>query len=382
MRFLPAPVFAALVVAAVLPGAAEPVDGAAAQGKLLVCATQGKNHRPCRSITLPIDAPLGLDAPLKSITIQLRLEPAGGAKSVRVDLSPLGRITTQRAVVRLVMPRVGALKPDQVHVSGLDRFDGVRALALSRVTLARPVELASMSALAELRLEDAGALTQLPAMPTVTTLSLTRVSREIMDSIPGFATLKSLHVANERPNLKRLPKTLRSLTLAYSAITDIGPLARLGELQQLQLTGNPIVDLRPLAGLTELRELGLGGVKATDFRPLTKLRRLTRLDLSGTALRSARPLRKMSALQELALSASKITDLRGLERNKKLSEVYLDGTRPRTLKPVMHMRRGHLLLIGTPWDGCLHRKSKACKRLNRWAERRDVWVQYEYETGD
>jgi len=81
--------------------------------------------------------------------------------------------------------------------------------------------------------------------------------------------------------LADLPLELLQLKECYR-LTDIAPLARLRDLEDLDLNGVPFTDLGPLAGLDQLGSLSIGGcgadVSLTPLRGLHALRSLSLLD--------------------------------------------------------------------------------------------------------
>jgi len=67
--------------------------------------------------------------------------------------------------------------------------------------------------------------------------------------------------------------------LRYNLITELAPLAKLIQLQRLDLRENQITELAPLAKLTQLQVLNLCRNQITDLAPLAKLTQLQTLDL-------------------------------------------------------------------------------------------------------
>ena len=75
---------------------------------------------------------------------------------------------------------------------------------------------------------------------------------------------------------------LQYVNLNHTLVTDLSPLAGLTNLRSIVLMSTPVTDLSPLAGLTNLRFLDLGHTSVSDLSPLAGLTNLQFLDLSST----------------------------------------------------------------------------------------------------
>jgi len=123
--------------------------------------------------------------------------------------------------------------------------------------------------------------------------------------LAGLQELQELNlndtgVADLAP-LARLTQ-LRSLDLGFTDVMDLVPLAGLHALQSLDLTAcNGVPDLAPLAELQELRKLTLSFTGVMDFDPLARLQQLQYLDMSHTGVTDLAPLVELQALQTLIL---------------------------------------------------------------------------------
>jgi internalin A len=103
-------------------------------------------------------------------------------------------------------------------------------------------------------------------------------------------------------------RSLTSLDLYHSQITDLGPLAGFNNLTNLDLIGNQISDLKPLANLSKLTFLSLTKNKITDVTPLAKLSKLTFLGLSHNQISDLKPLANLSDLLTLNLSGNQLAE--------------------------------------------------------------------------
>jgi Leucine-rich repeat (LRR) protein len=164
-------------------------------------------------------------------------------------------------------------------------------------------------------------------------------------------------------------------------IQNIEPLARLNNLQKLNISGTKISDLAPIRNLTELQEidasrsgvtdisvlkyaskitrlniektgvsdisvvkkmpsiqfLNTSSTKATDFTALTDLTALTNLNLSNTALQSLIPLQNLVAIQILDISSTPVSDLAPISNLKSVIDLSIDSTNVVNISPVAQM---------------------------------------------
>lgn len=70
------------------------------------------------------------------------------------------------------------------------------------------------------------------------------------------------------------------LTLHGTGVSDVGPLAGLGQLQFLDLCGTGVNDVGPLTGLGQLQSLDLCGTGVSDLTPLVGLKKLSAIYLN------------------------------------------------------------------------------------------------------
>ncbi|MCL2108423.1 MAG: leucine-rich repeat domain-containing protein [Oscillospiraceae bacterium] len=116
------------------------------------------------------------------------------------------------------------------------------------------------------------------------------------------------------------------LNLSRKALTDddIEPLARMSDLESLDLRVNYISDLTPLTELVFLTRLDANMNDITSVAPLAELYRLERLDLAYNLIRDLRPLEKLTRLETLYLSSNQIDDVRPLMGLTRLKNLYLN----------------------------------------------------------
>ena len=144
-------------------------------------------------------------------------------------------------------------------------------------------------------------------------------------------------------------RTVTSLDLDGTDLTDLAPLQDLTALQRLQLHNTSVTDLTPLRGLTnlrrltlintrvskiyalhgltEMRELYLNGTQVGDIAPLDDMRAHEYLELSHTPVEDLRPLQGAStALQWLNIAGTQVIDISPLQKMTALQELHLPDT--------------------------------------------------------
>jgi internalin A len=150
-------------------------------------------------------------------------------------------------------------------------------------------------------------------------LSVSAETRKTINLLLEKAGTKNCRLANS--NLKGLT----ILSLAYSQISDLEPLASLTDLTHLNLRLNQIRDVKPLASLTNLTELELRYNQIVDTKPLASLTKLTNLYLDNNQINDLVPLASLTKLTGLYLTENQIRDLEPLASLTKLTYLSLYG---------------------------------------------------------
>ncbi|MBN1974731.1 MAG: hypothetical protein JW787_13915 [Sedimentisphaerales bacterium] len=168
-----------------------------------------------------------------------------------------------------------------------------------------------------------------------------------------FARIKILHFGELQPKTGIFPKSV----FMYKELTDITTLEKFTNLQKLSLCNIRIrknipkwmkfmakygiydiedrflIDLGPLAKLSNLQVLDFNGLPVKSLKPLSKLTNLRMLDISGTTVSDIRPLKNISKLQQVLMVDCKnitnkqVEDLQ--EALPKLTIEYIQN-RPKT----------------------------------------------------
>ncbi len=150
-------------------------------------------------------------------------------------------------------------------------------------------------------------------------------------------------------------KTTRSVVCHDSAVTNIGPVADLVNLQHLDLGAGGenvcVSDLTPLEDLTSLERLSLAGLPLQDIRVIGSLDNLSSLDISNTKVRSVTPLKSLPHLTSLNAAGTRITGLDKIGNFRELLRLDISGTKVSSLRSIggiSHLKT--LILAGTLVD--------------------------------
>jgi hypothetical protein len=151
----------------------------------------------------------------------------------------------------------------------------------------------------------------------------------------------------------------------HNQIRNIVPLAGLASLERLDLSGNQISDLAPLADLVALKWLGLVTNQISDLTPLVGLTALTELWVGYNQIRDVAPLAGMTAVTVLALRSNQISDLAPLAGMTALAWLFLENNQITDLAPlVLNNGIGTGDYVDVRWNNlCLN-----CELGQDWAD--------------
>ncbi|OJJ19690.1 hypothetical protein BKI52_19350 [marine bacterium AO1-C] len=231
---------------------------------------------------------------------ELHLEPAASI----TDFSPL------KDLVRLQGLRID-------HSKHLVNIDFMKHLPELRVLLLHnSAELADITALRYLQKLEKLVLKSNPLL-------------EDIEALAGLESLKYLELLyngaiKDVTSLGNLKK-LQILKLATDA-PQVGSLANLTQLIELELHGNFFEDLSPLADLKQLLRLNISGQLIKDIGPLANLKQLQQLSLSGQ-IEEVAPISDLPALVELGLADNQLQDVSALAHLPNLAVLNLNKNR-------------------------------------------------------
>ncbi len=114
----------------------------------------------------------------------------------------------------------------------------------------------------------------------------------------------------DKPVLMKLLAKLGVYDLKEKFVIDLSPLAKLTNLESLELSRMPIKDIQPLSNLVNIQQLWLINVPISDLEPLRGLTNLISLDLSySDQISDLEPIKTLISLQELRIQNNiKITN--------------------------------------------------------------------------
>ncbi|MDW8487035.1 leucine-rich repeat domain-containing protein, partial [Bifidobacterium thermophilum] len=123
-------------------------------------------------------------------------------------------------------------------------------------------------------------------------------------------------------------KGVSYLDFSNSQVASVQGLQVFANLGSMYLFGTRVSDVSPLAGLTKLTALYLSDTKVSDatLPSIAKLPNLQWLDLSGTQVSNVSPLAKMTKLEYLNLSGTQVSNVSPLAKMTKLEYLNLSGT--------------------------------------------------------
>lgn len=210
---------------------------------------------------------------------------------------------------------------EQLHVSlngngasTLSQVHGLKKLRALQINYVQGTELraiAQLTQLSELRLRSLPDVTQLPALAKLTNLQWLEVSGSAITDLRWLTDLPALRTLRLTSN-KRLVDT-----------TGLGKLTRLEDLSLGDCFA--LATVPELGQLTTLHRLNLKSTQVTDLSEVAKLAQLEDLELWGTKVRSLTPLSRLPKLRSLNLTYTPVTDLSPLYALQSLRVVYVDA---------------------------------------------------------
>ena len=193
--------------------------------------------------------------------------------------------------------------------------------ALSRL----PPDLESLG-LCQTQLLDAAPLMRLHALRALTLFRLARAPTDLAP-LAALGGLRALDLTGWSPP-----------TMPPAAVQPFAFVAGLRELRALRLRDTPLADLGVLCGLSDLEELDLTETPVSDLTPLGRLRHLRRLLLHGAHVTDLQPLASLSDLEELDIAMTGVTDLEPLRGLRRLRRLLLEGDYVHDLAPLHGLR--------------------------------------------
>lgn len=177
---------------------------------------------------------------------------------------------------------------------------------------------------------DSVGLSDIRQMNAITELDLS--NNQLIQNIEPLArltNLQKLNISGTRINdltpIRNLTE-LQEVDASRTAITDIAVLKYANKIARLNIENTAVSDISVLKKMPLLQVLDASDTKASDYTPLTDLTSLVNLDLSGTSLQSLIPLQNLSSLQVLDISATQVLDLKPISGLTSITELSIDST--------------------------------------------------------
>ncbi len=170
-----------------------------------------------------------------------------------------------------------------------------------------------------------------------------------MGFVAGLKGLQQLNISyNQISEIRGLEglSALQQLDLTSNQISKISGLEGLSALQELDLSSNQISEISGLEGLSALRQLDLSSNQISEIKGLEGLSALQQLDLSSNKIGEISWLEGLSALQQLDLSSNKIGEISGLEGLSALQQLSIGGNQISEIKGLEGLSALQQLSIG------------------------------------
>ena len=128
-------------------------------------------------------------------------------------------------------------------------------------------------------------------------------------------------------------------------ISDLSPLSKLSELQEVNLARTPVSDLMPLRNLNGLQILNVSNTSVSSLEPLHYCTHITGLAVRGLALGDLNVVVNFPDLEDLDFSNTKVSSLEPLANLDSVDDLRLSGTPVSDLSPIAGLTNIELLNI-------------------------------------
>lgn len=196
---------------------------------------------------------------------------------------------------------------------------------------------------------DSVGLSDIRQMSSITELDLS--NNQFVQTIEPLARLTNLQKLNLRGTTVVDLSPIRNLTelvevdVSHTKVTDISVLKYANKITHINIEGTPVTDISVVKKMTALQHLDASGTKAGDLTPLMELIALTNVDVGVTPVQSLAPLQNLTALQVLDVSSTNVSDLMPLVALKSLTELSIDSTKVVDAAPIAQLTGLNILSI-------------------------------------
>ncbi len=269
------------------------------------------------------------------------------------------------------------------EVGSLARLTNLESLHVTRSSVSDVSPLAGLSGLTELVLNwgSVSDISPLAHLSNLETLELWNNEVEDFSPLEVLTGLKELDISDNKltgddlvhieglTQLERLDVGKYYSDPETYVLTDIGPLAKLVNLNELHVEGQDISDLSPISGLTGLKELhfyrndiedlspivglvnleeiALGENPISDLSPLSRadLGKLVRLYMWNCEIEDLSPLSGLTSLKLLHLYGNEVVDISPLAGLTDMEELHLERNAVSDVSPLAGLENLTLLHI-------------------------------------
>ena len=156
-------------------------------------------------------------------------------------------------------------------------------------------------------------------------------------------------------------KNLNRLNIVLQDISDLAPLKNLRQLEQVELKHNPIEDVSPLNGLADLRYLYLYDTYITDLSVLSDCPKLYNLVVGYTNITSLDAFTGIKSLTCLHAEQLSLKSLSGIEKYTSLEEIGLSRVLDGDLTPLLLLPNLKKVYLGEDLKEAAQKIAYACK---------------------
>lgn len=149
--------------------------------------------------------------------------------------------------------------------------------------------------------------------------------------------------------IRKLVKSHAVDLSAFKSIDNLDPLAKLTDLQNVNIAGTRVTDLTPIRNLNFLEVLNISNCQIESLSPLRYMQNIKELDVSNTAIKDLVPISAYLNLERLNVSGSKVDSLEHISGLSNLTDLRFNNSKVADLNPIKGLQNLSILqLSGTP----------------------------------
>ncbi|NWJ50413.1 MAG: hypothetical protein HXX14_06070 [Bacteroidetes bacterium] len=145
--------------------------------------------------------------------------------------------------------------------------------------------------------------------------------------------------------IRKLVKLHNVDLTGFKSIDNLDPLAKLTDLQNVNISGTKVKDLTPIRNLNFLEVLNISNCKVESLSPLRYMQNIKELDASNTDIKDLIPISAYSNLERLNVSGSKVDSLTYLSGLSNLSDLRFNNSKVSDLSPIKGLQNLSILQL-------------------------------------